>query len=317
MAMTENDFETLSKSFIFVFSFCLDAAQTLWNAATTAILTHPWTQLMALRGLWMYSRTAVQVEKWYAVYLLPWFPGKTVQEPPLWTAVCTLDGGDSQDFSFSEVLTPHPMMYDDPWNNPLAFDIVVLTKTDADSPLICVRSKKGHSGSRVLQHSSAHFLAITYHHPDMGKDSCIPLEVPVEMMVVDNEILSPAFVRRALLSFRGLPFDDRYWIECIDQRIQFTKLTANQYLLLSEDGYHVQERLQFQSMPELEQELEPVLTPEQELEPEPVLAPEQEQEPVLAPEQELAPEPVLAPEQEPVLAPEPEPVLAPEPEQER
>jgi hypothetical protein len=281
MAMTENDFETLSESFIFVFSFCLDAAQTLWNAATTAILTHPWTQLMALRGLWMYSRTAVQVEP----YLRPWFPGKKVQKPPLWTAVCTLDGdGDSQSFAFSEVLTPHPLMDDDPWNNPLAFDIVVLTKTDADSPLICVRSTKGPSGSRVLEHSSAHFLAITYHHPDLGKDTCIPLEVPVEMMVVDNEILSPAFVRRALLSFRGLPFDDRYWIECIDQHIRFTKLTANQYILLSEDGYSVQERLQFQSM----QEPEPV--------PEPVLEPVLESEPVLAPESEPVPEPVLAPE---------------------
>ena len=234
--MTTDDFETLSKSFTFVFWFCMSALQTAWSRAWDALVAHPTFQVWALRALWAYSSAAVQFEKWYNV----WFPtsGKKPEDPPRWTSVCTLD----TNLEFSEVLNHNPTSPQVVVANHAEelYDYVILAKEDADLPWISVRrTTSSMHPPIVLEKSAAHFLAITYHHPDLGE--AIPLDVPVDMMVVDNEILSPAFVRRALTkasSSPTIPFDDRYWIECIDHRITLTKLMPRQYLLLTSDGGH-------------------------------------------------------------------------------
>jgi len=217
-----DEFEALSKSFTFVFWFCMSALQTACNTA----LDHPVIQGWALRALWAYSSVVVQLEeKLYNV--APWFSRKKPDAP--WTSVCTLE----KTFEFSEVVYHNT---ESVVENPTAdlYDYVILTK--ADLPWISVRMSS--SMPSPPEESAAHFLAITYHHPDLGK--AISLDVPAEMLVVDNEILSPAFVRRALLP--STPFDDRYWIEFIDHQITFIKLVPSQYLLLTLDGYRVVDR---------------------------------------------------------------------------
>jgi hypothetical protein len=245
--MTSEDIETLSKSLTFVFWFCVHALVAVWDS----ILAHPWTQILALRVLWAYSRMAVQMEMWFTKTSAATLPST---QQTTWTSVCTVDA----QFQFTEVIYHN----DTPLSsNDKLYDSIVLIKpahqslvsvrrhdslqnmagalegdgTTRREPVLQTRREHGPTQSPVLQESRAHFLAITYHHPDL--EDSIPVDVPQEMIVVDNEILSPAFVRR--MFSRNVPFDNRYWLECVDDNIACTKLVAGQFLILTAEGYSV------------------------------------------------------------------------------
>lgn len=231
--MTTDDIEALSKSIIFVFYFCSHALQKFWNTAWDAFLVHPMTQKWGLQALTVYSRISIQLELWYRDYVFPWFPEKDAAACAKWTLVSTLN----RKLEYSEIVLHNTDQAFDVKDRDELFDFVIMTKKE-ESPLVQVKTcctTTTIDSHAPLQESLAHFLAITYHHPEL--EASIPLEVSEEMMVVDNELLSPAFVRRALNTVApSAPFDDRYWIECIDQSIVFTKLNSNQYLLLIENG---------------------------------------------------------------------------------
>ena len=86
--------------------------------------------------------------------------------------------------------------------------------------------------------SNVRLLAVNYTHPDM-KNS-ISIELPNEMYVQNNELLSFIFVLRYL---KQLPFyvkyvfDRRYVLTIMDDNIQQFQLYPHQYIILGKNSY--------------------------------------------------------------------------------
>jgi len=92
--------------------------------------------------------------------------------------------------------------------------------------------------SEKLILSKAKFMSIEYTHPFMSES--IPLELPSEMLVAGNEILSAGFVLRALKHQRmSYVFDMDYSIKVIDGMVNMFQLKSTEYIVLTENGYSV------------------------------------------------------------------------------
>jgi hypothetical protein len=84
-----------------------------------------------------------------------------------------------------------------------------------------------------FKQSYVKFLGVTYSHPKMTNK--IDIEIPKTMCMVDNEILSPAFVLRCLkYQPQSYVFDMNYEINIIDGNINSYKIRSNQYAVLGE-----------------------------------------------------------------------------------
>lgn len=226
--MNNNDLENMTKSLFFTLTFCVTEAQVYLTQIGEWILSQDWVQALILQALCAYSRAAVAVEKWWAQYYGATFPKNEAR----WMSVSTVDKAT---FEFCEVFLRSATDVIDDENTRNAFDCVWLAKMDDTEPYVSAR----HGATRSfptgpLEPSKMRFLSMNYRHPDLGEAS-VSLDVPVCLMVVDNEILSPAFVRRMLPG--STPFDNRYWLECIDNHIAFIKLTASEYIVLSADSW--------------------------------------------------------------------------------
>ena len=83
--------------------------------------------------------------------------------------------------------------------------------------------------------TGARLLSVEYTHPRM-KES-ITLDIPRKMMIIGNQLLSPAFVRRCL-EYQELPyeFDSEYVIRILDGEINQLILTSRQYLQIGVNG---------------------------------------------------------------------------------
>lgn len=206
------------KSLQFMFEFCLHELLSLVEQARDWLLAQAWVQGVILQVLWLYSRASVEVEKWL---------GKTTATVQPYVSTCILEL-DSLDFSEVKTLLP-------PGNDPvvslpaIVHDCVVLWQVDADHVVV---RKTVPLPREPPQGSKTRLLAVTYHHPDL-LDETVSLEIPLAMMLVDNELLSSAFVRRFLNS--TTPFDQRYWLECIDSDLTCFTVKSTEYVRLSTD----------------------------------------------------------------------------------
>jgi hypothetical protein len=183
------------------------------------------------------------VDTWF----FQWFPKQASnQVPESFISVSTLS---PLTLEFSETVYPDPdtVVTVDKGN----FDSVVITRRTLSDNRIRVRRtvmEEDRARNPSDKESKTRFLAVTYHHPDLVETN-VSLEIPEEMMVLGNELLSPAFVRRALHAVRRgwfdtkkIPFDERYWVQCIDDRIMFYTVHADEVLVLVEDGCKVVKR---------------------------------------------------------------------------
>ena len=89
-----------------------------------------------------------------------------------------------------------------------------------------------------LQLSRMRLLSVGYNHPMLKEP--ILLEIPREMLVVGNELLSPVFVRRCL-EYQGYGTEFRldYWIHVIDGAINQYRLSNMEFLWIGVDGVGV------------------------------------------------------------------------------
>jgi hypothetical protein len=88
--------------------------------------------------------------------------------------------------------------------------------------------------------SNVRFLCIEYRHPKMSE--AVELTLPVAMMVVGNELLSPTCVLRLLehtMRKRSYHFDFNYQLSIMDSRIRMFTMQSHQYLVLHKDTYVV------------------------------------------------------------------------------
>jgi len=85
-----------------------------------------------------------------------------------------------------------------------------------------------------MTETTYHLLSVEYCHPSM-KDS-ITLKIPRSMMLIGNQLLSRAFVRRCLeYQSEYYVFDEHYTIQVMDAEIQQYSLNSNQYIQLTQD----------------------------------------------------------------------------------
>jgi len=102
--------------------------------------------------------------------------------------------------------------------------IVRILKT-SDSPNLSIVDCK---------ESKCSFLSVEYSHPDM-KDT-ITLDIPRHMMLVGNQLLSPAFVRRCLeYQPKSYVFNDEYKVLLMDSNIKQYTVNYKQYVSISEE----------------------------------------------------------------------------------
>lgn len=85
-----------------------------------------------------------------------------------------------------------------------------------------------------ITETTYHLLSVEYCHPSM-KDS-ITLKIPRSMMLIGNQLLSRAFVRRSLeYQSESYVFDEHYTIQVMDAEIKQYSLNSNQYIQLTQD----------------------------------------------------------------------------------
>jgi hypothetical protein len=201
----------------FMFEFCLHELLSLMEQARDWFMAQAWVHSLFLQVLWLYSRVAVEVEKWIG-------GGATVKVKPF-VSTCILE---RDSLEFSEVKTMLPPGNDPVVSLPLnAHDCVVIWQMDADHVVV---RKTVPLPQDKPQGSKMRFLAVTYHHPDQT----VSLDIPLAMMLVGNELLSSAFVRRLLNS--STPFDGRYWLECIDSDLTCFNVKSNEYVRLTKEN---------------------------------------------------------------------------------
>ena len=117
-------------------------------------------------------------------------------------------------------------------------EFIVMTKCiDEDKTTKYIVSLSSLPSNKLLM-SKAKFMSIDYTHPLMNES--IPLELPSEMMVAGNEILSSGFVLRALKhQSRSYVFDTDYIIKVVDGMVNMFELKYEDYIVLTDIGYCV------------------------------------------------------------------------------
>jgi len=86
--------------------------------------------------------------------------------------------------------------------------------------------------------SSVSLLSVVYSHPRMEEK--IVMDLPPEYFYVNNEILSPLFIKRYLeYQPNTYIFDDTYTISIMDNMINMISLTSKNSILLKESTYTV------------------------------------------------------------------------------
>jgi len=86
--------------------------------------------------------------------------------------------------------------------------------------------------------SSIQFVIIEYKHPKMFDK--IELKIPDSFYLVDNEILSPAFIQRMLELQRSFYiFDFDYEVMFIDDNLECKKLHSNNYVKIEKTSYTI------------------------------------------------------------------------------
>ena len=87
--------------------------------------------------------------------------------------------------------------------------------------------------------SNVSFISVNYVHPKMN--SPIALNIDKSMLLTQNELFTPTFVRRYLdYQEEEFVFDMNYLIKIIDSDINMIELTSNQYIRIDKDKYAIE-----------------------------------------------------------------------------
>ncbi len=99
------------------------------------------------------------------------------------------------------------------------------------------------STTDVVEASNVRFFALEYAHPSLK--TSLSLVLPPNTYMVDNQILSPVFVKRLLECSFGswVEFDMQYTLHVVDQDISIFTLHSHQYILLEKDDYTIKNML--------------------------------------------------------------------------
>ena len=123
-------------------------------------------------------------------------------------------------------------------------EIVVWSRdTHRDEQIVNVCSSNCSSFPIIKQdvvYSSVVFLNIEYRHPRMG-DIGIELTIPKQLMIVGNELFSPAFLYRWLKYFSSVPFvfDNTYCVYLMDDNVNQHILRYGDYIVLGKTDIEV------------------------------------------------------------------------------
>lgn len=116
-------------------------------------------------------------------------------------------------------------------------EFIVMTKYIDDNAAKYIVSLSNNPLDRLVL-SNAKFMSIEYTHPLMSES--IPLELPVEMFLAGNEILSAGFILRALKhQCMRYVFDLDYIIKVVDGMVNMFELKSSDHILLTQNGYLV------------------------------------------------------------------------------
>lgn len=89
-----------------------------------------------------------------------------------------------------------------------------------------------------LEVVNSRFLSIEYTHPSMKEG--IQLEFDKGYYIINNEILSSAFVKRCLeYQSKQYDYDFKYKLVLMDSSMDLIFLTSNQYIQITKDGYNI------------------------------------------------------------------------------
>jgi hypothetical protein len=90
-----------------------------------------------------------------------------------------------------------------------------------------------------IKPSSTRLLSVEY----FATPTSVPLvlQFPKNMYMIDNELFSPGFVRRAL-EYHDDPFDFDlgYTLKIMDSELNIIEINRRQYILLGESSYSVE-----------------------------------------------------------------------------
>lgn len=92
----------------------------------------------------------------------------------------------------------------------------------------------------IFEQSDMRFLSIEYSYPGIGKP--IFIDVNKYAYMVDNEILSPAFIKRFFDYTIGIDkdvFRSEYVLKIMDNNLNNFELTGDQYILLLPNSYEI------------------------------------------------------------------------------
>jgi hypothetical protein len=150
---------------------------------------------------------------------------------------------DTNDDNANEpILSDHAKQY---IHDMIQNDTLIIMKTEThrlDDPngfayrvYLCNRRSEVVPELNLFLHSKYRLLSASYTCP--GRTEPIALNIPREMFIVGNEILSPAFVRRCL-EYQGYGdvFSMDYTIDLIDGEINQSSMKSHQYLWIGADG---------------------------------------------------------------------------------
>lgn len=89
-----------------------------------------------------------------------------------------------------------------------------------------------------LEIVNSRFLSIEYTHPSMKEG--IPLDFDKGYYIVNNDILSSAFVKRCLeYQTKHYCYDLKYKLVLMDSSMDLVFLTSDQYIQITKDGYNI------------------------------------------------------------------------------
>jgi hypothetical protein len=233
-------------------------------------------ETVSIQSIWSYSRFCLFCEQCIAnvyedymfvrpfidgfTYMQEWFSmvntGDAEPTANHWITLCTVQNYDQETSHYFETMQIYyqPIRHCDQrvfnesldCKNTNVSDNIIVMKTDGlykvrifakEDDLVEVIDTTDQL-PEVLEPSCFQMLNAFYKHPEM--DDSIPLKVPQEMMMVGNQLFSPAFVRRCL-EYQSMAFffDKEYTVEIVDSNIDMHTLKHTNHLLIEKNGAFV------------------------------------------------------------------------------
>lgn len=128
-------------------------------------------------------------------------------------------------------------------NKQIVECLITLKYNDHYTYYICNSSFNDTPPSIEYDYSNAGFLSVEYTHPKMSHG--IFLDLIKQDYLLNNEILSASFVKRWLeYQSEQFHFDMNYKLRIMDNNINMFELTSDQFIIMNDDAYSVEDVVQ-------------------------------------------------------------------------